>query len=563
MTNSMKPYIFKSKGLIFLNGLFISLSSLVNILVSYILMYLITIAENKNLEQFKIMLPCIIVYIILLFTFSFLRKYFQAKLIQKTMTNLKQDLFNNILSKNIEDFNNEKSSQYISILTNDLNIIERDYYCNIIEMISSIFSFIVASVLLVNLNIYIALAVIITALITIFVPQLINKHIQIKKLFFSNSLSMFTSTIKDIFSGYEVIKCFNIEDKISSNYYLANKNVEKSKYKLSTLNGLASSLSYTLAMLMFFTTLSVGTYLSIIGSISIGTVIAATQLMNNIANPIVEISNGINTLKSVKSLEHNIWNVINTHNISQCIYNKKTFESNIEFKNVNFAYTNDNYVLKNVSLTLEKGKKYVIVGESGSGKSTLAKLLIKYYQNYKGEILIDNTCARDINTSDLYNLISIIHQNVFIFDGTIKDNITLYNNYDQEKIDEAIELSGLKSTINDLENLVGENGANFSGGEKQRIAIARAIIRKTPIIVLDEATASLDAETSFNIENSILNLNDLTTIVITHKLNKELLNRYDSIIVMKNGSIIEKGDFETLISNKNYFYNLYNIQGLA
>lgn len=560
----MKKYIFKSKVLLFLNIIFIMLNSFLNIMLAYTLKYLLDIAENKDIQQFKLMIIFIIVYIILLFTISFIKKSLQAKFIEKTMFNLKQDIFIKIINKSIENFNNEKSAQYISILTNDLRVIESDYYVNIMNIISSVFSFIVACGVLISLNVYIAIGVLFTTLITIFIPQLINKYIQKSKVDFSDKLARFTSKIKDIFSGYEVIKCFNIENKITKDYCTVNAEVEKSKYNLTVLTSLAGSLSFTLAMSMFFTALSIGTYLTIIGSITIGTMIAASQLMNNIANPIVEISNGINILKSVRLLESKITQTIKQDCFEENNYHKSLFESNIEFKNVSFAYPNNKYVLKNISFKIEKGKKYAIVGESGSGKSTLIKLLIKYYENYEGEILVDNVINKSINTSDLYNLISVIHQNVFIFDGNIRDNITLYNKYEESEINKALELAGLNSTIrnseNKLDKLVGENGIALSGGEKQKISIARAIIRKTPIIILDEATASLDAETSYNIENSILNLSDSTVIVITHKLNKELLSKYDTIISIKNGNIVEEGDFETLISNKEYFYNLYNLQ---
>lgn len=170
---------------------------------------------------------------------------------------------------------------------------------------------------------------------------------------------------------------------------------------------------------------------------------------------------------------------------------------------------------------------------------------------------------REIKLTNVYKLISAIHQDVFMFDSDIKNNICLFNNYDDEKINRAIELSGLKCIIDRLDkgidSAVGENGQNLSGGEKQRIAIARAVIRETPILFLDEATSSLDKETSYNIENSILDLKDVTAIVITHKLYEKLLRKYDKILVIKDGRVKEIGTFMELMGNKSYFYNLYNI----
>jgi len=533
-------------------------------MLAYILKYLLDLASTRDFTNFNIAIVFIVIYIVALFITSYTRSIMQAKLVEKTMVNLKEDIFNKIIDKNIEDFNSEKNAQYLSVLTNDLHIIESDYYNNIIGMIDCTFSFIVASILLIKLNWIITLGVFLTTIITILVPQIVNKKIQKLKLNYSENLSRFTSKIKDIFGGYEIIKCFNISNKISNTYREINTEVEASKKKLSITTGLATSLSHTLAMCMFFSALSIGTYLAIMGTITIGTMIAATQLMNNIANPIVEISNGLNVLKSVKLLKYKIIDIIQPKTANKHNIHKNNFENDIKLNDISFCYLDNKYALKNISLTIEKGKKYVLVGTSGSGKSTLVKLLTNYYQNYQGEILIDGINNKDIDTEDLYNLISVIHQNVFIFDGSIKDNITLYNNYNDYQIEDAIKIAGLESTINSLDNhldnLVGENGLNLSGGEKQRLSIARAVIRKSPIIILDEATAALDPETSYNIEDSILNLKDTTIIVITHKLNKELLRRYDCIIALKDGDIVEMGSFESLINKNSYFYSLYNIQ---
>jgi ATP-binding cassette subfamily C protein len=176
---------------------------------------------------------------------------------------------------------------------------------------------------------------------------------------------------------------------------------------------------------------------------------------------------------------------------------------------------------------------------------------------------MDGTDIRNINIDDIYKIMSIIHQNVFIFDSTVKDNITLYKDYSDDEINTTIKLCGLYNFVNSkpkklLEN-VGENGVLLSGGEKQRIAIARAIIKKTPILILDEATSSLDSETAHSIENSLLDIDELTCIVVTHNLSESILKQYDSIIAMKDGQIEEQGNFYDLLDKKGYFYSLYNV----
>ncbi|MEF9953559.1 MAG: ATP-binding cassette domain-containing protein, partial [Clostridium sp.] len=236
----------------------------------------------------------------------------------------------------------------------------------------------------------------------------------------------------------------------------------------------------------------------------------------------------------------------------------------IEVKAVKFSYTEDRKALNDINLVFEKNKKYAIVGESGCGKSTLIKLIMRYYNDYEGTITIDDKDLKSIYSMDLYKIISMIQQNVFMFDDSIKENIRLFSNHSDEDVIKSCERAGIIGLINTLDkginSLVGENGNRLSGGEKQRIAIARALINNTKVLILDESTSALDNETAYNLEKSLLQLEDLTMIVVTHKLIKNILIDYDEIIVMKDGYVIEKGSFDELINLKGYFYSLYYIQ---
>lgn len=295
-----------------------------------------------------------------------------------------------------------------------------------------------------------------------------------------------------------------------------------------------------------------------------GILIASIQLMDIVDMAVLDFTYEVIDLKSIKLVKCKIMGIVDEQIPNEEGVEKETFNESIEFKNVCFSYEKDKEVLKNISFSLNKGNKYAVVGQSGSGKSTMLNLLLRYYTEYEGNIYIDGVDNRELKLSNLYRLISAIHQDVFMFDSDIKDNICLYNDYSEEEIKKAVEFSGLSNIINNVEGginaLVGENGGNLSGGEKQRISIARAIIKRTPIIFLDEATSSLDNEASWKVENSILNLKDITALIITHKLSGDLLKRYDKILVMKDGVLEEMGSFHELINNKSYFYNLFNIE---
>lgn len=382
---------------------------------------------------------------------------------------------------------------------------------------------------------------------------------------YSDDLGRFTTKVKDMFTGFEVIKSFNIEKKAGSDYDKVNNKCENSKFRFTLMSSVINAISGGLGTLMFMGAMLIGVYFVIQKQMSLGQMLASTQLMNNVINPLGVMSDKLAKIKSAKAVEEKINDMINSRDESDEGIQKINFTEKITFNNVEFSYNQERKILDGTSITIEKGQKYAIVGGSGSGKSTLLKLLLRFYEDYKGSINIDNEEVRDIKVSSVYKLISIIHQDVFMFDDTIENNITLYGNYHKSAINDAINKAGLRGLVESLSNgghsLVGENGSNLSGGEQQRIAIARALIKKTPILVLDEATSSLDNENAYNIENFILSLEELTCLVVTHKLNREILSKYDEIIVLKDGKVAEVGKFDELLNKREYFYSLYNVAG--
>jgi ABC-type multidrug transport system fused ATPase/permease subunit len=239
----------------------------------------------------------------------------------------------------------------------------------------------------------------------------------------------------------------------------------------------------------------------------------------------------------------------------------ETLDSAIALEDVSFAYEENKETLKNVNIHFEKGKSYAIVGGSGSGKSTLLRLLLGHFRNYEGRVLFDKRELRGVNIESLYDIISVVQQNVFLFDSSLKNNITMFKEFSRKKYRQAVELAGLTSLVSEKgdEYRCGEGGSNLSGGEKQRVSIARCLIRESPVLLMDEATAALDNATAFSVTNSILKLNGLTKIIVTHKLDETLMQRFDNIIAMNGGMVAEAGSFEELMEKKGYFYSLYNV----
>jgi ATP-binding cassette subfamily C protein len=243
---------------------------------------------------------------------------------------------------------------------------------------------------------------------------------------------------------------------------------------------------------------------------------------------------------------------------------KASEKYNIILKNVSFSYDDSKTVLDNINFKFEYGKKYAVVGMSGSGKTTLIRLLMGYYDNYCGDILFGDTELRNINLESLYEDIAIVQQSTFLFEDSIKNNLLLYSNHDEAKLNEVIKQVGLSDYINQqengLEHIITEGGKNISGGEKQRISIARTLIKDCKILLLDEFTSNLDTALSYEIEKGVLELKSKTEICVTHKLNKNILKLFDEILVMKNGKIIESGNFDKLMGYKGMFYSMYNVE---
>lgn len=561
--NGLRHYLWKYKGLVVLNIIAIIIAAIFTVGMAFILQNIIdSTSAMDEVALFKA-IGIGAIYMLLQMITTIVRRVLGAKFIQKTLVALKEDVFVHLLNKNIKGFNQENSATYISILSNDMKMLEDAYFYNMLMIFYQAVSFVIATVSMIYISPSITICVALVTILPISIPVLFGKKLSTSRNKYSEKLEGFTTKVKDYFNGFEVIKSFHIEEKTLETYRETNKGVEKTKFRMNTLMALVDSLGMVCGSMIFIVTIGMGSYFVIKGQMTMGLMIAAIQLMNHIVGPVTMIGEYMSQLKSVKGIEDKLMKIMESGIEEDQGIEKVEYTENIVFENVHFGYEEERSILNGINLSLEKGKKYAIVGGSGSGKSTILRLLMRYYENFEGTIRIDGIENRDIKISSLYNLLSVIHQDVFMFDDTIENNIMLYQNYSEEEIEKAIELSGLRPLIESHKEgkkaTVGEDGNRLSGGEKQRIAIARALIKGTPIMVLDEATSSLDNETAYNIEQAILGIKDLTSLVVTHKLNAEILKGYDAIIVLKNGVVVEQGNFQELIEDRAYFYSLYTV----
>jgi len=306
----------------------------------------------------------------------------------------------------------------------------------------------------------------------------------------------------------------------------------------------------------------VGAYLALNGyGLSAGSVLVFVQLLNFVISPIGAIPQALAEIQASKALIVKVAEALESNVREEGLACKKELVTGITVKDLSFGYGEESPVLQEVSFAFRAGKSYAIVGASGSGKSTLLNLLMASHDDYTGSIRYDDAELRQISSDSLYEMVSVVQQNVFIFNASIRDNITMFSDFPREEVDRAIELSGLSKLIAERgeDYLCGENGSGLSGGEKQRISIARSLLKKSQVLLVDEATAALDAQTAFQVSHAILDLEGMTRIVVTHALDENLLKRYDCVLTLRNGHLTESGSFDELMEKKGYFYSLYTV----
>ena len=535
---------------------------LTNIAFAYSIKIIIDSGMSQNREALTqaILIGAIVIFIYASLNFISLR--LRNKLVKQIMSRYKNKVFKSILDRDYREFSKEKSGKFISILTENMKKIEQDYlhqYFNISKNISLMIFSLVAMFIG---NWFLTLLVIIASII----PMMISGFIGQKSASLQNSSMIadqkYLAKVKDILAGFLVIKSFNVKEAIGQDYKNESEKLDEIYFIKGKFDVLSNVISQLSGMIVFLVAFGGGMYLVFGGHTTIGSVTAIVQLVNFVVMPLNEIGMGISKFREGQA-------TLNSFEVKDVIElqtgkTKEYFDDVISFSNVDFSYPNaEEKIFNNLSLQIKKGEKIAIVGMSGSGKSTLLNLLLRFYDVTSGHISIDNQDLQAISAESLYNLMTIVQQDVYIFDDTLRANITLNQSFTDEEIKQAVQQSGLESYVleneSGLQALCGENGSNLSGGQKQRVSIARALIRKTPILLLDEATSSLDNKVTTEIENSILEIQDLTVLVVTHKLNKSMLKKYNRILFMKNGVIVEDDPFDNLMNRKGEFYKLVEL----
>lgn len=557
-------YMKQNKVLLLFTILTSIIASLGYVFMAVLLQKLLDIAVEKNMQQFIPMVLFSIFYFVMLGIFLYLQSLLSKRITCKIIKQIRTDVFKGIVSQSMGDFGKRNTADYLSIITNDVKMIEDNFLLPFFEVVQYTVIFISSFVLMIYFDVIVTIVVFVAITLMFLVPSLLGKELEKRQNTLSSQLADFTTKLKDILSGFEIIKSYSMKQYVIQKFDKENSDTIHTKYSVDKLFALNEGLSSFLALMVQIVVLFLSAYFIITERITVGTLLGMVQVSSNLANPLIMIFTNIPKIKSIQPIIEKL-TVLSKYELNEVPKKQSaTFNSVVSISNLSFAYEKQNRVLDKINLHIEKGKKYVIVGKSGCGKTTLVKLLAGYYTEYSGKILYDNTDLNMMNENDIVQLSSIIHQNIYMFNESVYDNICLHEDYSKESIDKAVKASGLNDVIEKLpEGLLyeaGENGSNLSGGQKQRIAVARALIRNKPILILDEGTSAIDMQTAYDIENHLLKIEGLTIITITHNLKKELLELYDNIIYMENGEIIERGTFEELTSVPSRFLKYLTIK---
>lgn len=492
---------------------------------------------------------------------SLAQKTFRNRYLKKGLSQFKYYVFGRLLQKPIGAFAHSDSARFISAFSNDIASIETRYLAGNVEIFNNLISFFggLASTLYINYKL--ATCVLAIMIIPFSVAVKYGAGLTVREKQASSKNAAFVDQVKDLLNGFIVIKSFKAEKEALQIFEEQNAALEEVKRKRRETNDAAGIISGGSSLAALIVTVIIGTYFSFKGIITIGGVFASVQLLNNMLNPVKNIIPLWSNRKAASALIDRLAEEIKPQKSRTPKETVTGFNDSVEFRNVSFAYDEkDGKVLHDVSLKFEKGKSYVLVGGSGGGKSTVLNLITGRFTDYEGNIFIDGKELRTLGVDGLYDIVSIIQQNVFLFNATIKDNITMFKEFDDEIYEDAVKKAGLYELIalKGKEYRCGERGENLSGGEKQRVSIARCLIRNSPVLLMDEATASLDNLTAREVDEAVLGVENLTRIVVAHRLEKSSLTKYDQIVAVKGGRIVETGDFDSLMKEKGYFYSLYN-----
>jgi len=500
--------------------------------------------------------------------FNYAQQFIMATVSQKTSHRLRTNINKKINKLPLSYFDKTTKGDILSRVTNDVDTISHTLGSSIANLISALVLFVGVIIKMFQTNWVLALVTIGSALLGFMFMGLILSKSQKYHNRRQQYLGDMNGHIEEAYSNYKVVKSYHAGETEMKTFEKNNKKIYRTEWKAHFLSGLMMPIMGFIGNLSFVLLFIVGVSIIANGgtSVDIGTLLAFTIYSRLFTQPLNTFAQSMSSLQQASAASKRVFEMLESEELSDESDKTLVLENvkgNVEFKNVKFGYDADNLIIKNFSAKLKAGQKVAIVGPTGAGKTTLVNLLMRFYEINDGDILIDGESIKNMKRENVHDLFDMILQDTWLFDGTLRENL-VYNkeNISDTRLDEVCAAVGLSHFVSTLENgydtVLGETSA-LSEGQKQQITIARAMIKDSPLLILDEATSNVDTRTELIIQEAMDKLTaDRTSFVIAHRLST--IKNADVILVLKEGDIIEQGNHETLLAQGGFYSDLYNSQ---
>lgn len=506
--------------------------------------------------------------IIILFFFKNIFKYsgtiVNTKLVEGLIKHIRDLVFKKLTSLSVDFFSKSKAGNIISIITNDIAVVNRTAIMPITDILREMTQIIIFLTLLLTISSYLTLIAFSTSVISLLILQLAMKYLKRYATRMQNAMADYTSSLQETLSGIRVVKAYNAEETANKSFMKQTLRYVQSAVKHRKVIQIIPSVNEIFAILALSVVLFVGGTQVFEGSMKSDDLFLFIVILFSILSPISIVVNNISQFQHGLVAAERVFGILDQKTTVQSGTEEVTsFEEKLELKNVSFAY-NLEPVIKGASVELAKNKKIALVGSSGCGKSTMLDLLIRFYDPNEGEILLDGRNIKDFTLESYRSLFGIVAQETMLFNDTVANNIRFgMESAGIEEVMEAAKLSNAYNFIMNMENgfdtYVGDRGVLLSGGERQRIAIARALLANPRILIFDEATSALDAESEKIVQEAIdVSLKDRTAVIVAHRL-ATIIN-CDEILVFDQGEITERGTHSELLEKNGVYRKLYDIQ---
>lgn len=485
------------------------------------------------------------------------------RFIKRAVWQYRNAVFEALLKKDIGAIGREGSSGYLSALTNDVISIETGYMEKVFDMVRDVVLFVGTLALMLSRNVTLTLIAVVLGGIPFAAGIATGGKLAKSERAVSDENGRFVALVTDLLSGFSLIKSFRAEARFDTRFEEENSILEGAKYRKRRVALFIKMLSQISNEVAQIGVVLAGILLALSGSgLTAGSVTMFLQLMNYIFLPVEELPDILASRRAALALvDKAATSLAASHDDGGGIALAPVPAHGLVAHNLTFSYEAGKPVLRSVSAEFSAGGCYALVGGSGSGKSTLLSLLMGVSRAYEGSLAFDGTELRDASTASLYRAISLVSQDVFIFDGSLRDNITMFDEVGDEALSRVVRLAGLDGLVRErgLDYQCGVGGTDLSGGERQRVSIARSLLRGSGVLLLDEATSALDQATADQVTRSVLALDGVTRVMVTHRLDASLLARFDKVFVLRDGRIAESGTFDELMARRGYFHALYTV----